>query len=370
MRPVLGGTDQPCLRAKKVTSLSDGTLQLADAASEEQPQQSETTSAGEPAGSEATGRDTEATFGPIDAACKRLVQLRERALLVLYYPEEGAIERTDVRYCYKVLRQAGLEHGRSGGTLDVLLHTFGGDPVAAYQLAQCIRDFSADVTFVVPEYAYSAGTLLALAGSRIALGHCAGLSPIDMSLVYGGEPVNVSDRVVELASIESFIRFAARCQHEIQGVLSGAGVSDVSDVGSDLLCRLVEQVGALKVGGYFRQQALTGHYAQALLDAYMLNGASSAVDKRTSIVNALLQESPSHDFHVDYHMCQQIGLVAEELISEQSDAAKIVVDALDDLVLRGAVCPELSDGRRPPYIAFFPIGNAGHVPAPAMAPGT
>src|SRR3712207_8898917 len=40
----------------------------------------------------------------------------------------------------------------------------------AYRLAQVVRDFTKEATFLVPEYAYSGGTLMCLAGNKILLG--------------------------------------------------------------------------------------------------------------------------------------------------------------------------------------------------------
>ena len=96
----------------------------------------------------------------LDEACDSLMGLRKRRLLVLYYPDPGSMEQEDVRQCYVALKNSGLRHQRDNGPIDVLVHTFGGDSAAAYQLAQCIRDFSNNVCFLVPHYAYSAGTLL------------------------------------------------------------------------------------------------------------------------------------------------------------------------------------------------------------------
>src|SRR3712207_3582478 len=95
---------------------------------------------------------------------------RERPLLVLYYPHDVSIGEDQVKYLHSVLTQKGLRRSEPLDGLDVLLHTSGGEPTVAYRLAQVVRDFTKEATFLVPEYAYSGGTLMCLAGNKILLG--------------------------------------------------------------------------------------------------------------------------------------------------------------------------------------------------------
>ena len=134
----------------------------------------------------------------------------------------------DVQDCYKAFRNSNITVESPLPECDVLVHTYGGDPIAAYKLAQTIHDFAQKAVYLVPEYAYSAGTLLCLSGNNIHLGHYAGLSPID-----------ISQEEVELASIDYFIEFTQACQKNIQKVLSENGVTQIAPVASDLLCHLV-----------------------------------------------------------------------------------------------------------------------------------
>lgn len=175
-----------------------------------------------------------------------------------------------------------------------------------------------------------------------------------MSLVYGAKDGSEVSSIVRLASIDSFIKFAVRCEKELQQAALGHGAHSV---GADLLCRLVDQVGALKVGEYFREQAVTGKYAHVLLDSYMLRAADNAEGRRKGIVRALLQEFPSHDFHLDFHMCEEIGLVVREMGEEESRGAQHITGVLDLLAAEGLVCPEVSDDRRMPYITLCAQGK-------------
>ena len=232
--------------------------------------------------------------------------------------------------------------------LDVVVHTSGGDPTAAYRLAKCIRHFSYQVSLLVPEYAYSAGTLLCLSGNEVRFGHNAGLSPIDISLESENERI-------ELTAIDYFIKFVQAGQDAVQGVLRKNGISEPSAVGSDLLVRLVDQVQAIKVGSYYRQRTLTGHYAEELLDQYMLSGHQNSLGKRNRIVRELLFSAPAHEFHVDHERSAALGLVAHGMSTAESDATKHLIDILATAKRSGLICQNVNDWQTLP---FFYLADA------------
>jgi ClpP class serine protease len=66
--------------------------------------------------------------------------------------------------------------------LDVLLHTPGGLVLASEQIAYALRDHPGKVTVLVPHYAMSGGTLIALAADEILMDPAAVLGPVDPQL--------------------------------------------------------------------------------------------------------------------------------------------------------------------------------------------
>src|SRR4030081_2330175 len=79
--------------------------------------------------------------------------------------------------------------------LDIVLHTPGGLVLAALQIAQAIRAHRSKVTVLVPHYAMSGGTLIALAADEIVMCNHAALGPIDPQL--GQSPAASLIKVVE-----------------------------------------------------------------------------------------------------------------------------------------------------------------------------
>ena len=296
----------------------------------------------------------------IEKAAQEVIVLRQRPLLIMYYPGSlGAMGPQDVEDCYRAFRNVNITPENLLPECDVLLHTFGGDPVTGYRLAQCLHDFASSILFLVPKWAYSAGTLLCFSGNRIHFGHCAGLSPIDITLV----PAMLTPREeeVELASIDSFMEFTADSQKMIQAILHDFNLSEISIVGSDLLCSLVGKVGPLKVARYYRERMLTGHYAQELLDRHMLAGLSNAEGRRDTIIRRFLFGSPSHGFHLDFHMCCDLGLEAVEMSTVESDATRKLVSILDDSVTSGLICPNITNDDKMPFIGLYLPAVAGGI---------
>ena len=66
-----------------------------------------------------------------------------------------------------------------GDSVDVLLHSPGGQPDATERIVHILRNNFNEVHFIVPHSAYSAATMLALSGDSITLHPSATLGPID-----------------------------------------------------------------------------------------------------------------------------------------------------------------------------------------------
>jgi ClpP class serine protease len=79
--------------------------------------------------------------------------------------------------------------------LDIVLHTPGGLVLAAMQIARAIRAHKGKVTVLVPHYAMSGGTLIALAADEIVMSRHAVLGPVDPQL--GNYPGASIIKVVE-----------------------------------------------------------------------------------------------------------------------------------------------------------------------------
>jgi ClpP class serine protease len=96
--------------------------------------------------------------------------------------------------------------------IDLVLHTPGGLVLAAEQIAHAVRAHPAPVTVLVPHYAMSGGTLIALAANEIQMDPHAVLGPVDpqlgdmpaasiMRVVRSKEASQIDDRFLVLADV-------------------------------------------------------------------------------------------------------------------------------------------------------------------------
>jgi ClpP class serine protease len=69
-----------------------------------------------------------------------------------------------------------------GRPIEIILHTPGGLVLAAQQIASALADHDGRVTAVVPHYAMSGGTLIAIAADEIVIDAHAALGPVDPQL--------------------------------------------------------------------------------------------------------------------------------------------------------------------------------------------
>jgi len=83
--------------------------------------------------------------------------------------------------------------------IDLILHTPGGLVLAAEQIAHALRKHPAKVTVLVPHYAMSGGTLIALAADEIVMDDNAVLGPVDPQL--GQQPAASILKVLERKDI-------------------------------------------------------------------------------------------------------------------------------------------------------------------------
>src|SRR2546421_9225319 len=99
---------------------------------------------------------------------------RQETMSLLGFPIMRHIDIDDAESVLRAIRETP-----SGKTIEIILHTPGGLVLAASQIAQALRDHEGRVVAVVPHYAMSGGTLIALAADEIVLDRHAALGPLD-----------------------------------------------------------------------------------------------------------------------------------------------------------------------------------------------
>lgn len=120
-----------------------------------------------------------------DTVTERLLALEQHfdANVSFYY---GPIDPAAIRLFRDFIeRSSQLDPKRDG--LALFVNTPGGSAEAAEKMVQIIRAHYRSVTFVVPDFAMSAGTILCMSGDRIFMDYSSSLGPIDPQVHNGKE---------------------------------------------------------------------------------------------------------------------------------------------------------------------------------------
>ncbi|MCW2953237.1 MAG: hypothetical protein JWQ48_2407 [Conexibacter sp.] len=102
---------------------------------------------------------------------------RQESMSLLGFPLVRYIDIDDSEGILRAIRETPAGRG-----IEIILHTPGGLVLAAQQIAAALADHDGRVTAVVPHYAMSGGTLIALAADEIVLDAHAALGPVDPQL--------------------------------------------------------------------------------------------------------------------------------------------------------------------------------------------
>ncbi len=102
---------------------------------------------------------------------------RQESMSLLGFP---IVRYIDIDDAESVLR--AIHETPDGHPIEIILHTPGGLVIAARQIASALADHDGHVTAVVPHYAMSGGTLIALAADAIQVDAHASLGPVDPQL--------------------------------------------------------------------------------------------------------------------------------------------------------------------------------------------
>jgi ClpP class serine protease len=114
--------------------------------------------------------------GARDATVITLIH-RQESLSLLGIPLMRHIDIDDAESVLKAIRET-----TPGKAIEIILHTPGGLVLAASQIARALADHEGRVVAVVPHYAMSGGTLIALAADEIVIDRHAALGPVDPQL--------------------------------------------------------------------------------------------------------------------------------------------------------------------------------------------
>jgi len=125
----------------------------------------------------------------------RISQIRGRDVLAVVADLNKGGAPISINYTDLVPLQDQL-HNLSGKKIDLILETPGGSGEVAEDIVRILRQKYEEVAVVVPGYAKSAGTIIAMSADEILMGEASALGPIDAQLQWQGK-VFSADALIE-----------------------------------------------------------------------------------------------------------------------------------------------------------------------------
>lgn len=224
---------------------------------------------------------------------KKIENETKRRLICFVCGEDALIKRDDTLGFVDLLTNV-----QQGEDLSLLLHTPGGDPDAAEKLITLVHKKvdGATLHVIVPDYAKSAGTLMALGANKIIMSDSSELGPIDPQIILeDGRGNRINHSVLCFLDAYETHEAALRANPDDPVALMMLAKLDPATV------KMFEAV---------RARART--FAETQLRQWMFRGGSGNV---TKIANDLMDTKrfPSHGQMVGYEDAVDMGLVADYL---------------------------------------------------------
>lgn len=223
------------------------------------------------------------------------------------------------------------EKFRNIDTLEILVHSPGGEADIAYQLVRFFRRHCKRVNVIVPLYSKSAATLLCLGADSIYMGELAELGPLDSQIF---DPVERGHR--PLSPLDEFksMEFLREYAVEVLGYLTllfhrqfelsvKDSVHEAIPFVTGMVRPLYERVDPMEVGEHRRVLAVGEEYARRLL-------AQTKHPEAKRIVEMLVSKYPSHGFIIDFEEAASLGLPVKRLDKRDEDSILPVLMGMID----------------------------------------
>jgi ClpP class serine protease len=210
---------------------------------------------------------------------KRLSEKRKSTVITMIHRQESIglfgipfykfISVEDSEEVLRAIRSAPKDK-----PIDLIIHTPGGLVLAATQIAKALHDHPAETRVIVPHYAMSGGTLIALAADRIIMDPHAVLGPVDPQL--GQYPGPSIVRAVERKGVDK--------------------VDDQTLILADVAEKAIKQVRD------FVYNLLKDRYGE---------------EKARELAQVLTEGRWTHDYPITYEHAKELGLHVETEVPEE-----------------------------------------------------
>jgi hypothetical protein len=237
--------------------------------------------------------------------------------------------------------------------IDFILFSSGGIADAAYLIIRSLRHHFKNVNIIIPFFAKSAATLLALGGTKIIMDEFGEFGPIDVQIPVEKDdnPVDYDDRESALIDEISLENIEARSHKQFHRMFVSifenteipVNKNDLTNslLGylSDFYKPLLSQIKTYQIGEKNRKLDIGYKYAHRILTQY----SKIQENRRSDLVQYLVHDCPHHGYIIDYVLIKAFLPNVVVLSSEISDDYKNKLQDLSLLLIRNTISNELRD---------------------------
>lgn len=226
--------------------------------------------------------------------------------------------------------------------IDFILESPGGIADHAYAIIRTLRNNFEKVNIIVPFWAKSAATLLALGGSSIIMDEFGEFGPLDVQLTLDdelpeSEPQSGLIDEYSLTTIEN--RAVTLYQRMLTRLLKKNPSQDIDirikktilseqilNFIPNLYKPLFDKVNPYQIGEKVRSIAIAERYAERILAQY---NQENLIQNKETFIDYLVHECPDHGFNIDYSIMSLFLLN----VKKSSEISKEYCDKLSELSL-------------------------------------
>jgi len=234
--------------------------------------------------------------------------------VVIIHSGSTKFEREDVITLINELDK--IDTKKDDTLIEVLLNSRGGDIYAAYKMVHLLRSKCIYLRFIIPLYAKSAATLMALGGNEIIMGQQSELGPLDAPMEHPlveGIRLSALDGVRPLELISDFCKTLA-----IEGLgvkirsAVGLGRKDSVDIALRFACEFVKPVvgklDPLVFNMCYRRLQIAEKYGRELLESYMFKDEQNKADLAHKTITQLVWMYPEHGYAISSEEAKRLKL--------------------------------------------------------------
>ena len=177
--------------------------------------------------------------------------------------------------------------------LDLVLHTAGGDTEAPWRFISLIREYTKELSVLVPHRALSSGTLMALGADEIIMTPLSALGPIDPSRRHPLLPKREGAEEPEPISVQDM-------RHAMQFIQEAASNNPefvyTPEAMAQIFQALFDKIHPLAIGAIEQSYALAKLIGERCLGTHM-NGKADG-NRISTIVSKLCDDYKSHQYQI------------------------------------------------------------------------